>query len=100
MQKCRLLIIDVLTTGMQIKYLITLENSEHVSYERLICWQEMISKTQEGQSLTQNELEYLHEIVRIAFYNHRLNNVSISDVKNHDTGKKSGRVESQNYSLL
>ncbi len=48
-----------------------LENSEHVSYERLICWQEMISKTQEGQSLTQNELEYLHEIVRIAFYNHR-----------------------------
>ncbi|TAD51525.1 hypothetical protein DBZ77_10505 [Salmonella enterica subsp. enterica serovar Bovismorbificans] len=34
------------------------------------------------------------------FYNHRLNNVSISDVKNHDTGKKSGRVESQNYSLL
>ncbi|MGQ7196185.1 hypothetical protein ACUOA9_22940, partial [Escherichia sp. HC-TM1] len=27
-----------------------LENSEHVSYERLICWQEMISKTQEGQS--------------------------------------------------
>ena len=77
-----------------------LENSEHVSYERLICWQEMISKTQEGQSLTQNELEYLHEIVRIAFYNHRLNNVSISDVKNHDTGKKSGRVESQNYSLL
>jgi hypothetical protein len=30
----------------------------------------MISKTQEGQSLTQNELEYLHEIVRIALYNH------------------------------
>ncbi|MBC1108117.1 hypothetical protein FSG08_023505, partial [Escherichia coli] len=77
-----------------------LENSEHVSYERLICWQEMISKTQEGQSLTQNELEYLHEIVRIALYNHRLNNVSISDVKNHDTGKESGRVEPQNYSLL
>ncbi len=72
-----------------------LENSEHVSYERLICWQEMISKTQEGQSLTQNELEYLHEIVRIALYNHRLNNVSISDVKNHDTGKESGRVEPQ-----
>ncbi|EQB8765248.1 TPA: hypothetical protein ACOEBA_004490, partial [Enterobacter hormaechei subsp. xiangfangensis] len=69
-------------------------------YERLICWQEMISKTQEGQSLTQNELEYLHEIVRIALYNHRLNNVSISDVKNHDTGKESGRVEPQNYSLL
>ena len=48
------------------------ENCETVSIEKLTVLSEMIAATEEGQRLTEEERDYLHELVRIGFYNQRL----------------------------
>lgn len=48
------------------------ENCETVSTERLTVLSEMVAATEEGQRLTEEERDYLHELVRIGFYNQRL----------------------------
>lgn len=74
-----------------------LDTSEHVNYEKLVYWQDMIATSQEGKSLTAEELDYLREIARICLYNYRLKNVCLTA---NEESKATVAEGPQNYSLL
>ncbi|HCN6449612.1 TPA: hypothetical protein N6027_005228, partial [Escherichia coli] len=74
-----------------------LDTSEHVNYEKLLNWQDMITKSKEGQLLTVEERDYLQEIVRIGLYNHRLKSVCLTACEDSRVGESEGP---NNYSLL
>lgn len=48
------------------------ENCDTVSIEKLATFSDMIAATEEGQRLTQEERDYLGELVRIGYFNQRL----------------------------
>lgn len=74
-----------------------LDTSEHVNYEKLLNWQDMITKSQEGQSLTMEERDYLQEIARIGLYNHRLKSVCLTACEDSKVATTEGPT---NFSLL
>jgi hypothetical protein len=63
------------------------ENCETVSVERLTTLSEMIATTDEGQRLTEEERDYLNELVRIGFYNKRLCEAFVTESDEQQPGK-------------
>ncbi|WP_249424392.1 hypothetical protein [Citrobacter sp. RHBSTW-00271] len=57
----------------------------------------MITKSQEGQSLTMEERDYLQEIARIGLYNHRLKSVCLTACEDSKVATTEGPT---NFSLL